>query len=93
MKRNAILAIVKKYRTQLIELNVRPQRMDERRTFKNLSEEERLAHALFLIENVEEFDPAHQADKLNRHFSAIQMFLGFSGMYSLEDLMKHNRPK
>lgn len=30
--------------------------------------------------------------KANRHLTAIQMCLSFAGLYTLNDLMSHNKP-
>ncbi len=93
MKRKEILAIVKKYRAQLLELNVRPQRIDENRTFGSCSKDELLSHALFHSMSIDNIDCKRQYDKFNRLFCTIQLCLSFANWYTLGGLRNTNRPK
>ena len=91
MKRKKILEVCNSYKKMLEEKDVEPKRWDVQRPFSESRLDERMSHALYLIGNISSFDPQRQYDKLNRHFTAIQMCLSFAGMFTLEDLMSHNR--
>lgn len=93
MTKEKILEVTHSYIASLDERGVAAKRIDPKRTFGNCSKDELLAHARHLADNV--LDLANEPDqygKLNRHFTAMQMCLSFAGIYSLEELMEHNRP-
>lgn len=88
-----ICEVVALYRKLLQEMHIPKQRMDLARTLKSLSERERLAHAHHLLDGIEVY--AHQPGKegkTGRHLASVQMILSFAGVYTLEELMDHNRP-
>jgi len=69
-----------------------PKRIDPSRKFSELNRDEILSHARYLCQNLMTFlhDPEKEG-KIGRHFGALQMCLSFAGLYTLEDLMSHNR--
>lgn len=87
-----ILSLVAMYAAGLIITDTPKVRFEPSRTFKSASQKELLAHAHYLCDGTKEFagDPA-RFDKANRHLTAIQMCLSFAGIYTLEELMEHNR--
>lgn len=88
-----IISIIEMYEKRLQEANIPKVRMDPSRTFQSLSKDEILAHAHYLCDGVKEYarDP-NLRRKTGSHLTAVQMCLSFAGWYTLEDLMKHNRP-
>ncbi|MDB4992555.1 MAG: hypothetical protein JWL75_800 [Parcubacteria group bacterium] len=88
-----ILNLIERYEQELAALGVPKQRIDVTRTFASLTKDEMLAHAHCLCTGVKEYatDPDRQR-KTGSHLSAIQMCLSFAGLYTLEELMDHNRP-
>lgn len=57
-----------------------------------LTKDEMLAHAHYLLDNVEEYaNKPGKEGKTGRHLAAVQMILSFAGIYTVEDLMRHNR--
>lgn len=89
-----IISIIEMYEAQLVAKNVPKVRMDTNRYFRDLMKDEVLAHAHYLCDGVKRFakDPEKQR-KTGSHLTAIQMCLGFAGLYTLEELMAHNRPE
>lgn len=88
-----IFAVVSRYETELSQLGVVPTRIDTSRTFGDCTHVELLAHAAYLCIGAKEFaSRPEKFGKANRHLTAIQMCLSFVGMYTLDDLMSHNRP-
>ncbi len=88
-----ISANVDAYRKLLEEMQIPAKRLLLERTFASASREELLAHARYLTDHFAALDPFSQYGKLNRHLAAIQMCLSFAGVYTLGDLLEHNRPK
>jgi hypothetical protein len=88
-----IIAIVKRYEQELAALGVHKKRMDPSRAFSTLSRDEALSHAYYLCDGVQEYakDP-EKAGKTGRHLASIQMCLSFAGLYTLAELMNHNKP-
>ncbi len=88
-----ILAITNQYKECLSRQGIKPKRIDPSWYFKDCDQNELLAHAAYLCEGIKEFthDPTKYG-KANRHLAAIQMCLGFAGMYTLNQLVDHNRP-
>jgi hypothetical protein len=88
-----ILSLALRYDTELHKQGITASRSDENRTFSSLTPPEILAHARFLAQGI----PAYVSDpgklgKANRHLAALQMCLSFAGLYTLRDLMEHNKP-
>jgi hypothetical protein len=81
------------YEERLLNAAIPKERMEPSKTFESLSRAERLAHAHYLVENLWKMmrEAPEKSDKIHRHFAAIQMCLGFSGWYTLKELMDHNR--
>lgn len=95
MTKEKIISVLEFYQKVLDALHESPprKRIDPKKKFSELSREEILSHANFLIDGAKEF--ALQEGKLgkaNRHLSSIQMCLSFAGLFSLEDVMNHNKP-
>lgn len=95
MNIHKITHILVEYKTTLENLGVRPIRILTRKTFREYSKDSDalLSHALYLVEGA--LVTAQDKDKygkLNRHLTAIQMCLSFAGLYSLDELMTHNKP-
>jgi hypothetical protein len=95
MNIHKITHILVEYKTTLEKLGVIPGRILTEKTFKDYAEDSRalLSHALYLVDGA--LIIAQNKDKygkLNRHLTAIQMCLSFAGLYSLDDLMTHNKP-
>ncbi len=90
-----ILSILAKYEQffSLIEYGVEPRRIDPSRTFESCTKQEILSHARYLVENFKNINVETQCGKANRHLAAIQMCLSFAGIFTLQDLMNHNRPE
>jgi len=88
-----MLKLVNAYEMRLGLMNIPKKQMQKSRTFESLDKDEMKAHAHFLCDGVKEY--ANDPDKwgrANRHFTAIQMLLSFAGLYTLENLMNHNKP-
>jgi len=92
MDTQKIIEVVEMYHADLITHGTRPKRMESSKTFKELSEEELLSHAMYLCENIHGFikDPEKRR-KTGSHLTSIQLCLSFVGWYTLDDLMNHNR--
>ncbi len=88
-----IVSVIERYEHELRRMRVPKVRMDPKRTFRMLTRMELLAHAHWLCDGAKGYarDPARQR-KAGSHLTAIQMCLSFAGVYTLEDLMNHNRP-
>lgn len=88
-----IFAVVSLYRQMLCEEGIPKERMDPSRTLGSLTSRERLAHAHFLLDGILEYarDPEKKG-KAGRHLAAVQMILSFENIYTLAELMNHNRP-
>ncbi len=80
------------YEKRLVEHGVPKIRMNPKRMFASLSQEEMLSHAHFLCSGVKTYamEPEKQR-KTGSHLAAVQMCLSFAGWYTLEELMDHNR--
>lgn len=87
-----IISLITRYETELAALGVPKRRIDTSRTFQSLSCDETLAHAHYLCDGVKAYalDPEKQR-KTGSHLTAIQMCLSFAGLYTLADLMEHNK--
>ena len=89
-----IILIIENYERKLRDNGIPKVRMDLHKTLRDLDRLDLLAHAHFLCEGAKEYArDADRQDKANRHFTAIQMCLSAAGWYSLEDLLRHNKPK
>lgn len=88
-----IESIVFKYKKILSDAGLAPKKLNESRILANCTNSEIFSHALFLCEETLLFvkNPS-KILKSNRHVTAIQICLGFTGKYSLEELMCHNSP-
>jgi hypothetical protein len=93
MTPDKIISLIERYEEELAALGIPPRRIDPSRTFASLDREGCLAHARYLCDGAKGYasDP-ERIGKANRHLTAIQMCLSFAGLYTLEDLMGHNRP-
>jgi hypothetical protein len=92
MDQQKILEVVERYRILFNELKVPKQRMDTKRTMAELTKDEMLAHAHYLLEGVEwHAKIPGKEGKTGRHLASVQMILSFAGIYTIEDLMSHNR--
>lgn len=88
-----IREVVLAYQTQLTEMDVKPARIDPTRKFGECSADELLSHAAFACINTLKFiENPDKLGKANRHLTVIQMCMSFANIYTLEDLMNHNRP-
>lgn len=95
MNIHKITHILVEYKTTLENLGVKPRRILTNKTFREYCKDPDalLSHALYLVEGA--LITAQDKDKygkLNRHLTAVQMCLSFAGLYSLDELMAHNRP-
>jgi len=70
MTKEKILSIVQMYREQFEEWGIPKVRMSPKQALGSLTSEERLAHAHFILDGIEEYakDPA-QAGKTGRHLA------------------------
>ena len=96
MNTHKITHILVEYKNTLESVGVVPRRILTHKTFGEYSEDPDalLSHALYLVEGA--LVTAQDKDKygkLNRHLTAIQMCLSFAGLYSLDELMAHNKPQ
>ena len=93
MTAEKIISVIEMYEKRLREADVPKVRMDPRRTFQSLTQEEMLAHAHFLCDGAKKYatDPEKQR-KAGSHLTSIQLCLSFAGWYTLQELMDHNRP-
>lgn len=93
MTPHTIEALAALYAAKLRAGGISPQRIDPTCSFGEVTQSDVLAHALYLSEQLPTF--VHQEDSLgkaNRHLTAIQMCLSFARVYTLNELMAHNRP-
>ena len=93
MKPGKTCSVIEMYEGRLQTNGVPKVRMDPKKTFKDLSIDELLAHAHYLCDGVKEY--AHDPEKKRKagsHLTSVQLCLSFAGWYTLEDLMNHNRP-
>jgi hypothetical protein len=88
-----ILEVVQGYRFVLEYLGIPKMRMDQTKTLAELTRFGLLCHAHWLLDGVEKYaqDPK-KIGKTGRHLASVQMCLSFAGLYTLEELMDHNRP-
>lgn len=93
MTKDKILEVVAGYRMVFLYLEIPKVKMDPEKTLGELTSYERLAHAHWLLDGIEKFakDPS-KAGKTGRHLASVQMIFSFEGLYTLEELMNHNRP-
>jgi hypothetical protein len=85
-----IVYIVKSYDKNLTALGIKPKRINTNKSFgfyKN-SPCRLLQHAKYLCGI---FESHTDTGKINRHLTAIQMVLSFAGVYTLDELMHHNK--
>lgn len=89
-----IITVISMYERMLSGAGIPKVRINPKCKFSDKGAREILAHAHYLCDGAKEFarDPQTYG-KANRHLTAIQMCLSFAGLYTLEDLMNHNRPK
>lgn len=87
-----MLARTQWYENYLNEEGICKKRMNTTQTFGDLQDIQLLAHAHYLCDNVRRFasDPA-EWDKANRHYTALQMCLSFAKLFTLDELMEHNK--
>lgn len=87
-----MIARINWYEKYLKDQGVPKKRMHTTRTFGDLSQIELLAHAHYLCDSARELsgDPARWG-KANRHYTALQMCLGFARHFTLDALMEHNK--
>lgn len=88
-----ILEVAARYRMRFEAENIPKQQMDLKKKLSELSRDEMLAHAHFLLDGIEAYAKARDGEgKCGRHLGFMQAVLSFAGWYSLEELMDHNRP-
>lgn len=88
MTKEKILAVIKMYEERLCKKGVPKIRMNIKRTFKSLTEDEALAHAHFLTDGAKEYAKnPEKRRKTGSHLAIIQACLSLAGWYTLEDLM------
>jgi hypothetical protein len=95
MDTHKITRILVEYKTKLDDLGVKPERILTHKTFRDYTEDPGalLSHALYLVDGaLVTAQDKEKYGKLNRHLTAIQMCLSFAGIYSLDQLMNHNKP-
>lgn len=89
-----IVSLIESYEEFLALIRVPKIRMDQEKSFGSLSSGEILAHAHFLCDDAKKYATnPEQFGKANRHLTAIQMCLSFANIYTLGELMDHNRPE
>lgn len=88
-----VIDVVSMYEEELKKQGIPKGRIDPKKTFKEATYDEILAHAHYLIDGVKKYalNPG-QEGKTGRHLASVQMCLSFAGWYTLEELMNHNRP-
>jgi len=92
MTTEKILEIVEKYQREFENRSISKRRMDVSKTLGQLSSDERLAHAHYLIDGITQYAQIEgEEGKTGRHLASLQMILSFENWYTLEDLMSHNR--
>ncbi|TRZ64634.1 MAG: hypothetical protein D4Q79_01210 [Spirochaetia bacterium] len=87
-----VISVIEMYEWKLREANIPKTRMDPRRTFASLDNDEILAHAHYLSDGAKQYAKEGRLRKMGSHLTAIQMCLSFAGWYALGDLMNHNKP-
>ena len=90
-----ITQILTEYKNYLESKNVYANRIQTNKTFRDYKDDPLLilSHALYLVHGA--LVIAQNKDKygkLNRHLTAAQMCLSFAGVYTLDELMAHNKP-
>ena len=87
-----MLARTQWYENYLKEEGICKERMRTTQAFGNLEEIQLLAHAHYLCDNVRRFasEPGEWG-KANRHYTALQMCLSFAKLFTLDELMEHNK--
>jgi hypothetical protein len=89
----SVLEVVKSYEAILTIFPTPPARLDTNKPGP-FAIKELIAHAKYLLPGIKELALQEgKWGKANRHLASVQMFLLMAGVFSLEDLMNHNRPK
>lgn len=93
METKKILEVVLLYRVRFEKESVPKQKMDPKKKLSELSKDEILAHAHYLLDGIEAYAKTlGEERKCGRHLGFMQALLSIAGWYSLEELMDHNRP-
>lgn len=93
MTPETVLQVVEHYEAVLSVFPIAPVRVDTTSPGP-FSVKELIAHAKYLLPGIKEFATQEgKWGKTNRHLASVQMFLLMAGIFSLEDVMNHNRPK
>ena len=88
-----IHSVVASYRKRLEEMDVPKTRIDVKKTFKQVSDWEALAHAHFLLDGIDEFaDNPEKKRRAGSHLTVVQMIFSYAGFDTLENMMNLNRP-
>ena len=88
-----IISLIERYERELTALGIPKERIDPSRSFASLTREQALAHAHYLCDGVKEYALDQQrTGKTGRHLASVQMCLSFAGLYTLDQLMSHNKP-
>lgn len=88
-----VQSVVSLYRQFFFDQNIPKQKMDPKRSLGSLTSLERLMHAHFLLDGIIEYSQnPDQQGKTGRHLASVQMILSFENIFTLEELMDHNRP-
>lgn len=93
MTTEKILQVVKRYRGLLEQSGISKERMDPGKAFAELTSRQLLAHAHYLLDGIEQYarDP-EKIGKTGRHLGSVQTLLSVAGIFTLRELMDHNRP-
>ena len=92
MTEQKILEVVERYRKQFEEQKIPKKRIDTSKKFKDVSTDEALAHAHYLLDGIEEYAKnPEKVGKTGRHLGSLQTILSYAGWISLDDMMDHNR--
>ena len=93
MTTKKVLEVVSLYRRRFEDEGIPKKRMNIKRSLGSLTSADRLAHAHFLLDGIEQYaQQPEQEGKTGRHLASVQMILSFENWYTLEQLMAHNRP-
>ncbi len=93
METQKILEVAARYQKFFDEQHIPKVRMDSSRTFGSLTHQEALAHANYLLDGIREYAQVPGKEgKAGRHLGSLQTILSFLNVYTLEELMEHNRP-
>ncbi len=73
--------------------DIKPKRLNISGKAADHTREEKIAHCLYLLENVTKLLDEGKKEKASRHLAFAQGILWQLNLYAIEDLMKANMPK